>query len=102
MPGSQVDIRECTSTVNVHFLHLTIPKFANKAIVPSSSSSVSRPLLELLFGRLPGALRAPAIRRVARFLLDSTLTSGELAMVYGVGVGVFGVWRGSKSLLDIR
>ncbi|KAI3424360.1 hypothetical protein D9Q98_009913 [Chlorella vulgaris] len=39
------------------------------------SNSMFRPLMELLFARLPPSLRKGAIRRVAKFLLESTFTS---------------------------
>ena len=42
----------------------------NRFLLPTS-----RPLMELLFARLPPPLRAAAVRRVAKFLLESTLTS---------------------------
>ena len=41
----------------------------------SAQLETRRPLMELLFARLPPALRGAAIRRVAQFLLESTLTS---------------------------
>ncbi|KAL4431419.1 hypothetical protein ABPG75_006675 [Micractinium tetrahymenae] len=39
------------------------------------SNSMFRPLMELLFARLPPPLRHAAIRRVSKFLIESTLTS---------------------------
>ena len=39
-------------------------------------NSMFRPLMEILFARLPPALRRRAVRRVAAFLAESTFTSG--------------------------
>ena len=41
----------------------------------AAARSLFRPLMELLFARLPPPLRTSAVRRVSKFLLESTLTS---------------------------